>query len=166
MGKILKNLGIFYGNLNTNGINWIPCVDKFRQSLAKHFGRNVTIFGKSNILNYVGYSKLWHKAVALKLPDELCYRTNGKAVNTLESLEKYTLGFLWGYCNNNNTIENNTRTKKPLIRIETLYLERKEGGTGLINFREKMKAFRIMLVFKYFESQQKPWKKKKSKSDL
>ena len=39
----------------------------------------------------------------------------------------------------------------------TLFLNKEEGGTNLIDFKNKMKAFRILLVCKYINCQDKTW---------
>ena len=76
-----KSLGIFYGTINTNRLNWIPCITKFKQSIFYHLNRYVSLFGKAQILNYIGYSKLWHKASALLIPNELCHKSDGSPIN-------------------------------------------------------------------------------------
>ena len=157
--KTSKSLGIIYGSNNTNSLNWIPCFNKFKQSICYNLNRQVSLFGKATILNYIGYAKLWHKASALELPGNLCYDKDGLPVNIVEGINKYTLGFLWGFKEENS---NNSRMaripKRSLLKIDTLFLQRSEGGVGLIDYQTKMKAFRILLVFKFLNQVDKHWK--------
>ena len=119
----------------------------------QHISRKTSLFGKASILNSIGFSKLWHKATVLLLPNYDCTRNNNSKVNIMEELKKYTLGFLWGFCENDHG-----KPKRSLIKIETLFLDQEDGGLNLINYKLKMKAFRIMLVFKYFDHNEKTWK--------
>ena len=124
-----------------------------------HINRNATIFGKTAILNYIGYAKLWHKGSALLLPDILCKRNNGRMVNIRHEFDLYTQGFLWGFCNNDSDLQKNyARPKTPLISKNTLLLDKEMGGTQLIDYQKKLKAFRILLVYKYFDSNNNQWK--------
>ena len=47
--------------------------------------------------------------------------------------------------------------KPSQISKYTLYLPKEKGGTNLIDFQNKMKAFRILLVFKYLNCHDKAW---------
>ena len=117
--KSCKSLGIIFSQDNTDDLNWIPCIDKFRKAIMAHDSRNLTIMGRVAILNYIGYSKLWHKSMALMIPDSLCKRENGKFVDIKKEPEYFTKGFIWGFCpQSNSESENNNsnrRTKQPLI---------------------------------------------------
>ena len=127
-----------------------------------HEVRNLTIMGKVSVLNYVGYSKFWHKSMALMLPDFPCLRDNGKYVNIKNEIEYLTNGFIWSFFSQDNTensLENNNRrTKQELISTNTLFLNKNDGGTGLIDYNTKLKAFRILLIYKYFDNKDRPWK--------
>ena len=158
--KVTKSLGIFFGPDCTNSLNWIPCIDKFRIAIMMQINRNVSIYGKAAILNYIGYSKIWHKTTVLLMPENDCIRSNGNNTNVMYEFKKYTLGLLWGFCENNQNGNNTeTRIRNSLIKIDTLYLDKMDGGINLIDYMLKMKAFRIMLVYKYFDNLDKPWKK-------
>ena len=127
-----------------------------------HINRKVTIMGKADILNYIGYSKFWHKAMALLLPTNACKRDNGMFVNIREEIDLYTNGFLWGFCAQDNSeninYNENRRTKQALFSKNTLFLDKNDGGINLIDYDNKLKALRIMLIFKYFDNKDKPWK--------
>ena len=88
--------------------------------------------GKVTILNYIGYSKLWHKAYNCIIPESLCRRPCGKTIDILKCLTKLSQGFIWGF----NTKENRQELdfdnpKTPLISRATLNLEKIRGGTNL-----------------------------------
>ena len=155
--KSTKSLGIYFGHDNINSLNWVKSVDKFRKAIFANINRNSTIIGKAAFLNYIGYSKLWYKALALTIPEENCKKNDNTPINIKEELNYFTLGYLWGFT---DTIGNNNRkkTKKAIIAKDTLHLPKDQGGLGLIDYNLKMSAFRIILVYKYFEPNSHPWK--------
>ena len=115
--------------------------------------RDCTLYGKTNIINFLGYSKIWYKALVLLLPKTPCKNKNGKLINIEKELEHYTQGFLWGFNN-----QSDRKIKTALIAKNTMILEKNKGGTRLIDFRLKMKAFRILLVYKYNDDKNYKWK--------
>ena len=159
--KWVKNtecLGTYFGYSNIQNLNWINCIDNFKRDISRHNNRNCTIFGKTTILNYIGYSKLWFKAFHSCLPETLCYRPNGQSVDIIDSLNKLTQGFLWGFRTKNEGMTTDyANPKTPSISKLTLYLPKEKGGTNLIDFRTKMKSFRILMVYKYLKCQDKVW---------
>ena len=94
--KHTKSLGVYFGYTDTYSLNWVPCIDKFRHEILNNLNRESTIFGKTAILNYIGYSKLWFKAFNCLLPDTICKRNNGKSVDVQKSLDNLTQGFYGG----------------------------------------------------------------------
>ena len=94
----------------------------------------------------------------LKIDPSLnCRDKEGKDINIENELDRFTSGFLWGFQTVNG---GNDRSipKRALISLETLYLKIELGGTGLINYKKKLQAFRIMLIHKYCNPPDKPWK--------
>ena len=154
--KSTKSLGIFFGHNEIDNLNWVRCLEKFKTALNSYLKRSNTIMGKTTIINYVGYSKIWHKAMALLLPTNICKKPNGQLEDICKELDFNTLAFMWGF--NIDIQTNEKRIKKALIAKKTLILPKDMGGTGLIDYRKKLKAFRIMVVYKYFEPTYKPWK--------
>ena len=59
---------------------------------------------------------------------------------------------------NNRISIDNRRTKHPLIAKNTLFLKKSDGGTNLIDYSTKLKAFRILLIYKYLDDIDRPWK--------
>ena len=117
-----ESLGVFFGYDNIQSSNWIPCVDNFKRDILKHINRNSTIIGKGTILNYIGYSKLWFKAFHSLLPENRCYRQNGKSIDIIESLNKLTQGFLWGFRSKNDGMTVDYDNPKPSF---ILYIDRR-----------------------------------------
>ena len=154
--KSTKSLGLYFGHNNIDNLNWVTCLEKFKKALNLFAKRSTTIMGRTTIVNYVGYSKIWYKALALLLPINICNKPNGQLVDVCKGFDFNTLGFLWGFQINSST--NEKKVKKALIAKKTLFLSKERGGTGLIDYRKKLKAFRILLVYKYFEPTYKPWK--------
>ena len=69
----------------------------------------------------------------------------------------YTQGFLWGFRRNAENQNAETQAKNPLIVKNTLHLNREDGGLGLIDYQNKMKAFRILMIYKYLDSKSRVW---------
>ena len=156
--KNTKSLGIHIGYGDIQSLNWVRTIDNFKRDILKHLYRETTLLGKTKILNYIGYSKLWYKALHSTIPEYLCYRNNGNAVSISETIQKLSQGLLWGFQNKQNGMEiDYNHPKKPSISIQTLYLKQDKGGTNLIDFKKKMKAFRILFVFKYLNQEGKKW---------
>ena len=68
-----KSLGMYFGYGDIQSLNWVPCIDKFRRDIMKHLYRDTTLMGKTSILNYIGYSKLWFKAMFITLSENIIY---------------------------------------------------------------------------------------------
>ena len=101
---------------------------------------------------------MWFKAFHSLIPEVRCYRQNGKSINIIDSLNKLTQGFLWGFRSKNEGMEIDYDNPKPsTISKLTLFLPKEKGGISLIDFQNKMKAFRILLVFKYLQNRDKTW---------
>ena len=98
----VKCLGIHFGYGDIQSLNWVKSIDSFRNNIFRHLNRETTIMGKVTILNYIGYSKLWHKAYNCIIPESLCRRPCGKTIDILKCLTKLSQGFIWGF----NTKEN------------------------------------------------------------
>ena len=73
---------------------------------------------------------MWFKAFHSCLPETLCYRSNGQSVDIIDSLNKLTQGFLWGFRTKNEGMTTDYgNPKTPLISKLTLYLPKVKGGT-------------------------------------
>ena len=156
--KSTKSLGMYFGYSEINNLNWISCIDNFRNDLMRHMNRDTTIMGKVSILNYIGYSKLWFKSFSTLIPESLCNRPNGKTLDIQSCLNKLTQGFIWGFRYKNNGQELDLESfKTPLISKQTLFLDKSKGGVNLIDYLTKMKSFRILLVYKYLNNEEKQW---------
>ena len=156
--KETKSLGMYFGYGDIQRSNWVPCIDTFRRDILKHLHRDTTLIGKTAILNYIGYSKLWFKAMFSSLPENIIYRENGNPLDISKILKELSQGFLWGFCLKENGLEiDMNKPKNPLISRKTLLLSKEKGGTNLIDYNNKMKAFRILLVYKYLKDDSKTW---------
>ena len=154
-----KCLGHYFGYNDINSLNQIKCLDNFRSDILKHLNRETTIIGKVNILNYIGYSKLWFKGLLLDIPDRPCKRKNGKLVDIRKNLFTLSQGFIWGFNKKNDGMELDLDNPKiPKIGKDTLCLKKDKGGLGLIDYAEKMKSFRIQMLYEYLNCSNQPWK--------
>ena len=95
--KSTKCLGIYFGFNNLDEQNWLKCEEKYRSALIMNMNRDCTLYGKTNIINFLGYSKIWYKALVLLLPKTTIKNKNGKYINIEKEIELYTQGFLWGF---------------------------------------------------------------------
>ena len=156
--KETKSLGYIFGYTDTQSLNWVRCIDKFRNDILKHVNRNTTILGKTSILNYIGYSKLWCKSIHSIIPDVKCKRINGSEMDIKKTFNDLSQGFLWGFNLKSNGMELDLcNPKNPQIGKNTLWLKKEHGGTNLIDYLNKMKSFRILFVYKFLKNENKNW---------
>ena len=157
--KTTKSLGIIFGHGDLHSLNWLKCLDRFRSEIRNQLRRHVTLQGKADILNHMGYSKLWYKSLVLSLPDGNCIRQNNNTINIKGTIDKLSQGFIWGFSYKaDETGLDFNNPKNPRICKKTLYLDKCSGGLKLIDYNLKMKAFRILLVYKFFDQNYKKWK--------
>ena len=75
--KSTKSLGIHFGieGNEVNRLNWLNCLDRFKIDILMQMRRQVTLQGKADILNYIGYSKLWYRATIPSIPEKCADKT-------------------------------------------------------------------------------------------
>ena len=118
----VKILGIFFGNINTDPLNWDNRVSKPEKRLNLWRFRTLSLKGKSLIINMVGASGLWYTATVLPMPAAIHTRVN-----------KAIFDFLW----NGNT---------ELVQRKTCRLPIEHGGLSVIHPLEKSRALRLQWV--------------------
>ena len=74
-------------------------------------------------------------------------------------IDEISQGFIWGFHYRSDVSALDlSRPKQSRICRETLHLEKSKGGLNLVNYSLKMKAFRILIIYKYFDQNYKKWK--------
>ena len=81
----IKMLGVHLGNVNVNDYNFAPIVNSIRKLFGLWSNRNLSIFGKSVVVNILILSKLWYVANIFSVPDQIV-----KDIN--QNISK----FIWG----------------------------------------------------------------------
>ena len=147
-----------FGYDDIASLNWGNVINSFQSDVMKNYNRNTTLFGKVSILNYIGFSKFWYRAVFSVMPSGRIKLKNGHQVDIKNKIDKLTQGFLWGFHYTESGMKLDLENPKiPLISKNTLYLKKEEGGADLINYQIKMQAFRILLVYKYLQNNDNNW---------
>ena len=71
----------------------------------------------------------------------MCKRENGKSIDIQDTLDKLTQGFLWGFSTKNEGMDLDlNKPKMSQISKRTLNLKKNQGGTNLLDYRNKMKC--------------------------
>lgn len=122
-----KLLGVWIGNTDTSNENWGPVVNKISRLLRMWSQRDLTIQGKTVIVNVMGLSKMWYLATVCTPPEDV-----------LDQIDKEIQNFVW---------------YKGLKRInrELLYTPEKYGGVGCFNVKLKVQSLKIKWLSKIIE---------------
>ena len=100
--------------------NWNVVLDKFKKCLNNWRGRNLSFYGKTEIINVAACSKLFYIGSFLSLPNTFYH-----------DFERHIFDFLWG-------------SIRECVKRQTLYLSKYEGGFGLVKLDCKIKALHLM----------------------
>ena len=113
---------------------WLPILSKFKEAAKIHSGRNLSIRGKAVILNTSVMSKIWYSGKFVHLPPAL-----------LDDFIEVMKDFIW------------QGSQLGKVRREILELHPDNGGVGLSNIDDKLRAFRIMHVIDFLIGPEKSW---------
>ena len=133
----IKVLGIYLGpNKNVCEINnWKSKISKIKSLMGLWSQRNLTLQGKSIVLNTFMLSRLWYCIHVLPVPEWVLNEINA-------AISK----FVWS-------------DKPPLINKTTVINHFLQGGLSLPSIKHKIFAFRLKLVKKLFDNEfQALWK--------
>jgi len=120
----IKVLGVWVGNVDTTEANWLPIVNKISKLLRLWSIRDLTIMGKSTVVNTLAMSKVWHLASVSVPPDQICDQIQ-------EAVHKFM------------------RTRKTrLVQQEIINMPKKYGGINCIDIKTKAKALKIKWLLK------------------
>ena len=114
--KKMRILGIIFGTISTEHLNWQPKLEKLEKSLNLWKSRSLSLPGKALIINMLGLSKLVYLARVRTLPAWVTARVNA-----------LIWPFLWG--SKMETVSRNTFFLKPKDRgINVISLPLKSPG--------------------------------------
>ncbi|KAI8521375.1 hypothetical protein Bbelb_011290 [Branchiostoma belcheri] len=120
----LTILGAPVGNLQLAEQAWLQRFAKFKDKLVQWKDRVLTLFGKALVLNSLALATLWYVAPVYPLPNSV-----------RKKIEKAMFDFLWD-------------GKTEMVKRETLYLPKEEGGLGLVSIQHKANALLLKSVKK------------------
>ena len=120
----IKALGIFfsYDEDKTNELNFAEKIRNLEKTLNSWKKRNLTLYGKINIVKTFGLSKLIYNASVLAIPEHFIKET-----------EKLIFDFIWG-------------GKPAKIKKSTIIGEKKQGGLKMIDFNIMNKALKVAWI--------------------
>ena len=126
-----KVLGCIIGN---DEKNWEHIIQKIQTTFNLWKLQKLSFTEKAHIINFVIYSKLWYLGTFMDVPKDI-----------ISKIEKLTFNFIYN-------------GKMETIKRETLKLEPKYGGIGLIDIQNKLKAIRLTHIKDIILGEHKNWK--------
>ena len=132
----IKTLGIFFSyDLNkTNELNFVEKIKNLEKTLNCWKRRNLTLYGKINIVKTFGLSKLIYNSSVLVVP-----------VNLIKEIEKLIFSFIWD-------------GKPAKIKKSTIIGERKHGGLKMTDFNTMIKALKVAWIPRLQSRTDASWK--------
>ena len=126
----VKTLGIYIGHDKTLCYknNILNCIKDMEKLFEAWKTRNLTLFGKTCVINTLAISKLLYRISILSLPCD----------EEIKTINKYILKFLW------NKIDR--------IKRNTLIRSINEGGIGVIDIESKLLSIKASWVEKLLNS--------------
>lgn len=120
----IKLLGVWVGNTDTTESNWRPVVNKITKTLGMWSYRDLTVKGKSIIVNMLALSKVWYLASVCVLPENIC-----------TAIEEIVKKFL-------------TTSKTRLVKRDIWSMPEMYGGINCIDIRLKAKSLKVKWLLK------------------
>ena len=117
--KKMKILGVVFGTIPTENLNWQPKLEKLEKPLNLWKSRSLSLPGKALIINMLGLSKLVYLARVLTLPAWVTAHVNA-----------LIWPFLWG-------------SKMETVSRNTFFLKPMDGGINVISLPLKVHALRL-----------------------
>ena len=135
--EMVKILGIYF-SLDpdvSEALNYKEILSKIKKLLNWWKQRDLTLIGKIHLLKTYAYSKLIYVSSLTPVPEW-----------AFKEIEETCFNFLW--------------RRKDKIKRDTLYLDYKQGGLKMLNFRLFVKVQRVMWIKRLVtEDQNMKWKK-------
>ena len=123
-----------YNHANADRLNFGEKILSLEKTLNTWKRRNLTLYGKINIVKTLGISKLIYSASVLPVP-----------VHYIQEINKLIFDFIWA-------------GKPPKIKRNTLIGNKKDGGLKMCDFNILEKALKIAWVYRIQDDSQASWK--------
>ena len=123
-----------YNQECANRLNFGEKIFNLEKTLNTWQRRNLTLYGKINIVKTLGISKLIYSASVLPVPDHY-----------IQEINKLIFNFIWA-------------GKPPKIKRNTIIGEKKNGGLKMCDFKIVEKALKITWVNRIQDESQASWK--------
>ena len=120
----IKLLGVYLGNVNTDSMNWTPCINKLKVSLNLWKQRDLSYTGRSVIINSIACSKIWYLSNIIYTPEWVITE-----INTL------IFEFFW-------------KGKKHIVNKNVLHMSQCKGGQNIVNIGQKIKSQQAVWISK------------------
>ena len=132
----ISALGVFfsYNQESANRLNFGEKILNLQKTLNTWQRRNLTLYGKINIIKTLGISKLIYSASVLPVPDHY-----------IQEINKLIFNFIWA-------------GKPPKIKRNTIIGEKKDGGLKMCDFKIMDKALKIAWIDRIQNESQASWK--------
>ena len=132
----INALGVFfsYNHASADELNFGEKILNLEKTLNTWKRRNLTLYGKINIVKTLGISKLIYSASVLPVPDHY-----------IQEINKLIFDFIWA-------------GKPPKIKRNTLIGKIKDGGLKMCDFKIMEKALKIAWVNRIQDDSQASWK--------
>ena len=129
-------LGVFfsYNQESANRLNFGKKILNLQKTLNTWQRRNLTLYGKINIVKTLGISKLIYSASVLPVPDHY-----------IQEINKLIFNFIWA-------------GKPPKIKRNTIIGKKKDGGLKMCDFKIMEKALKIAWIDRIQDESQASWK--------
>ena len=135
--KPIKTLGVYFSADTGENvkINFDEKIEKLKSKLNIWTSRDLTIFGRSCIVNTLGLSQFIYLASLVVFPE-----------NVIKTIEQLVSNFIW-------------RGRKAKVKRQTLINKTEDGGIGLIDIRSKVKSLQCYWVVRYASEGEALWKR-------
>lgn len=132
----LKILGVFLGNEQFQKKNWEGLIEKVSARLSKWrwLLPQLSYRGRVLVVNNLAASTLWHRTIVMEPPEEL-----------ISNIQRTIVNFFWN--------------GQHWTRAAVLYLPVQEGGQGLVDVRNRIRAFRIQAAQRFLYDKDVLWGK-------
>ena len=131
---IALGVSFSYNHANADSLNSGEKILSLEKTLNTWKRRNLTLYGKINIVKTLGISKLIYSASVLPVP-----------VHYIQEINKLIFDFIWA-------------GKPPKIKRNTLIGNKKNGGLKMCDFNIMEKALKIAWVYRIQDDSQASWK--------
>jgi hypothetical protein len=130
----IKFYGVYIGTVAGNIKTWQNVLTKFEKCVNLYSRRDLSLRGRSTILNVVLCSSIWYVGSLISMPEIV-----------LKKINKLVFKFLW-----NN--------KPELIKRETLLNDYQQGGLKVVDIKSKIESFRVRQVLQLIKGNKAKWK--------